>query len=155
MLEQSMSLIDNYNYTTFEKSKTEDKYLLNQMEKLKENFPYIELKNLLLELHSCYYLERTYIFRIVLELSYSKFIICESYSLKDIYSEASLLLNKNPNTIKSDVRFCIQDILNNAPEDLLHSIFYINKNELNNQVNPKYFINRILDYIRIKYYESK
>ena len=103
-------------------------------------FPHQQLSKLLLELHSCYYLERTFYLRTVLELTFSRYENEQSYKMENIYKEASIILDKNPNTIKSNVRICIQDIFNNAPETLLHSIFYIEKS-LSSILNEFSFLN--------------
>lgn len=110
-------------------------------------FPQKKLSQLLFDLNIVFYLERAYCFKTVIKIAYSRYESSRPLKIKSIYREASVILNKNFNTIQSNVRLCIQDIVNNAPDELLHSIFYYNRSELKEHLYPKYFIIQILDYL--------
>lgn len=110
-------------------------------------FPQKKLSQLLLELNIAFYLERAYCFKTVIKIAYSCYESSRPLKIKSIYREASAVLNKNFNTIQSNVRLCIQDIVDNAPDELLHSVFYYDRVELKKHLYPKYFIIQILDYL--------
>ena len=58
-----------------------------------------------------------------------------------------LLQSSYPAMLLKDRIAIIQDIVDNAPDELLHSIFYYNRSELKEHLYPKYFIIQILDYL--------
>ena len=110
-------------------------------------FPHQKLSQLCLDLHIASHLERTYCLITLLEIAYPRYKSHHPYKIKRIYHETAVALNKNVNTIKSNVRICIQDIAISAPDDILHSIFFVNREELATRIYPKFFITRILDYL--------
>lgn len=110
-------------------------------------FPQKKLSQLFLDLNIAFYLERAYCFKTVIKIAYSRYESSRPLKIKSIYREASVILNKNFYTIQSNVRLCIQDIVDNAPDELLHSVFYYDRVELKKHLYPKYFIIQILDYL--------
>ena len=113
-------------------------------------FPQQKLSQLLFDLNISFYLERVYCLKTVVKIAYSHYEFSQPLKMNIIYREASVVLNKNFNTIQSNVRLCIQDIVDNAPDEFLHSIFYYNRVELKKHLYPKYFIIQILDYLNNK-----
>ena len=67
--------------------------------------------------------------------------------MNEIYGLTSSIININPETIKSSVRDCKNEIIELSPEESLTSIFNLNKKNVYDGLSPKYMlrcINRCL-----------
>lgn len=65
-----------------------------------------------------------------------------SFKLNSIYDEVSSITGKNLYTLRANVRLAIKDIINNAPDNLLHSVFYISRKEANKNQIPNILLFR-------------
>ena len=92
-------------------------------------------------------MERTHCLKEVIKVAYFHYDAMNSFKLNSIYDEVSSITGKNLYTLRANVRLAIQDIIDNAPDNLLHSVFYISRKEANKNPNPKYFIIQIVDYL--------
>lgn len=114
----------------------------------KNEFPKEKYELLLKKLHVKYYLKRWSQATAVVKYTY--FLDDPNAELEDIYNEVSKLINVCPSTIKSNVNISVADVNENAPAEILHSIFNVQKG-----VYPYDKITTKEFFIRVKWYLMK
>ena len=123
-------------------------------EKLVSNypdFPNEKMESLLktLQVHS--YFDRWVETKVAIKVDY--YLNNPLGKMNDIYELAGSIININPETIKSSVRDCKNEIIDLSPEESLTSIFGLNKLNVYDGLSPKYMlrsINRCLKDPRFK-----
>ena len=115
------------------------------------DFPSKKMEGLLntLQVHS--YLDRWTETETAIEVSY--YLNNPFSKMYEIYELTGSIININPETIKSSVRDCKNEIIDLSPEESLTSIFGLNKLNVYDGLSPKYMlrsINRCLKDPRFK-----
>lgn len=114
----------------------------------KNEFPNDKYEMLLKELHVKYYLKRWRETTAVVKYIY--FLDNPNAELEDIYSDVSKMIDICPFTIKSNVNISVSDVNENAPAEILHSIFNVQKG-----IYPYDKITTKEFFIRVKWYLMK
>ena len=123
-------------------------------EKLVSNypdFPNEKMESLLktLQVHS--YFDRWVETKVAIKVDY--YLNNPLGKMNEIYELTGSIININPETIKSSVRDCKNEIIDLSPEESLTSIFGLNKFNVYDGLSPKYMlrsINRCLKDPRFK-----
>lgn len=119
---------------------------LKEFEKENSNeFPIYKLNQILLKLNlkphskSCSHLIE------VIKFSYQQPYMLEN--INKVYAIIAERYNCSFETIKSSIRSSIRIVNKTRNSDLLYSIFFIDGNDYNKVLTPKYFIDCIIDYL--------
>ena len=92
-----------------------------------------------LQVHS--YLDRWTETETAIEVSY--YLNNPFSKMYEIYELTGSIININPETIKSSVRDCKNEIIELSPEESLTSIFGLNKLNVYDGLSPKYMLRSI------------
>lgn len=110
-----------------------------------KTFPLTKLNQILLKLNLKVYSKSCSHLSEVIEFSYNNSHMLEN--LNAIYSIIASRHNCSSEKIKSSVRSSIRIVNNSANSNLLRSIFYLEDEDYNKTLTPKYFVNCIIDYL--------
>lgn len=107
-----------------------------------KKFPLSILKDLLLQLNlnpnSKYLID-------IIKIGYFEPDMLENF--KHVYCMIAQKYNCSYETIRSNIRSLIRTVTRFATDELLISIFYFSKRDINKILSPKYFINCIINYL--------
>lgn len=122
-------------------------YTINEIKKeqLLNNFPEHKCRDLLIQLKLKPYSDTGKLLTDIIKLSYYDLDLLGN--MKEIYFIMSCKKSCKPEKIRSSLRSCIRTVNRFATPDILHSLFFINHNDINNIISPQQFVNCIVSYL--------
>lgn len=121
---------------------------INNLQKIQliNNFPENECRNLLLQLKLKPFSKSGQLLIDIVRLSYCNIDLLEN--MNQIYYIMSRKQSCKPEKIRSSLRSCIRTVNRFATFEILHELFFISTNDINNIISPAQFINGLVSYLK-------